>query len=351
MNKQDIGIDPLDSEARHVLNSNIPFHRKLLDYGERPYWTPDGDQIAFIATNDGDAELIYLATGAITQLTAPFGDAGPHSFLRVLVLCTGDYILIGPEVFEDRSISRGAKSELWFLDHELKRPPQRLGRKIFEGIAVSCIRPLISYTQTEKQNPALKGIAEVRVAEVSVENGVASLVNDRTVFTVRGGYCLEPQEFRHDDSELISSGYKKVDGQMHGIVHGLRLSDGKETIYCCEPGVYNEPEGIFPDHEHICLECGIDGFPPRDLWKMKLDGSGERARMTRMIDHVPWRATNSNVSPDGRLLAFMLNLETDEYGYGRGLGLLDLETWGHSAAARDWQTPEGSGSIPPDMRP
>jgi hypothetical protein len=331
----------------HVLDRGIPFHLKLLDYGERPYWTPDGKKIAFIAKNYGDAELIDVMTRTVTPLTAQFGAAGPHSFLRVLVMCTGDYILIGPEVFEDRSVSRWKKSELWFLDRELKRPPQRLGRRLFEGIALSWVRPLLSYAQTDQQDPVLKGTSIVRMAGIEVTDGLAGLVNDRTVITVRGGYCLEPQDFRHDDTEILSSGYKKVDGKMHGIVHGLRLADGRETIYCNEPGVYNEPEGIFPDNDHICLECGTDGFPPRDLWKMKLDpstslgagGSGERVRMTRMIDHLPWRATNSNVSPDGRWLAFMVNKDTDEYGYGRGLGLLDLEAWGRHPVSREWRRP------------
>lgn len=49
--------------------------------------------------------------------------------------------------------------------------------------------------------------------------------------------------------------------------------------------------------------------------------------MTRMLWKAPWRATNSNVSPDGKWLAFMLNVCGSEPGYGMGLGLLDLENW------------------------
>ena len=92
----------------------------------------------------------------------------------------------------------------------------------------------------------------------------------------------------------------------------------------------------------------------RDLWKLKLDGSGRRVRMTRFYDRppliaahpnapmgpwyaYPWLATNSNVSPDGRWLTFMVNLLGDSAGYGRGLGLLDLEAWEASPEAERWE--------------
>ncbi len=38
----------------HVLDDPPPFHSKLLGYGERPYWSPDGTRIAFIERNYGD---------------------------------------------------------------------------------------------------------------------------------------------------------------------------------------------------------------------------------------------------------------------------------------------------------
>jgi hypothetical protein len=41
-------------------------------------------------------------------------------------------------------------------------------------------------------------------------------------------------------------------------------------------------------------------------------------------DHF-WRAVNSNVSSDGKTMAFMVGLQSDEAGYGRGIGLFDLE--------------------------
>ncbi|MCB0106137.1 MAG: hypothetical protein KDE53_09510, partial [Caldilineaceae bacterium] len=67
----------------HVLDDPPPFHRKLLDYGERPYWTNDGSRIAFVESNDGDVCEIDVAGGEIRDLTKGLG--AYHSFLRVLV--------------------------------------------------------------------------------------------------------------------------------------------------------------------------------------------------------------------------------------------------------------------------
>lgn len=190
--------------------------------------------------------------------------------------------------------------------------------------------------------------AEVRVAEIDYTGRTPALVDRAVIYRATGGPCPEPQDFRHEDSEGLFAEYSEDD---HSIVRGVEVETGAVRTYIDEPDVYNECEGLFPDGEHMCLESACDGvFPPTDLWKLNLDGSGRRVRMTRMVDRKPWRATNSNVSPDGRWLAFMLNLPTDEYGEGRGLGLLDLEAWENSPEAQKWETSAGGHGVPPDMR-
>jgi hypothetical protein len=125
------------------------------------------------------------------------------------------------------------------------------------------------------------------------------------------------------------------------VVKGVIVDTGEVRTYIDEPRVHNECEGIFPDYEHICLESNCDSpYPTNDLWKLKLDGSGRRVRMTQFHTRPPWRSSNSNVSPDGRWLAFMLNIRVDEAGYGRGLGLMDLEAWGKTEATQAWETPQ-----------
>ncbi len=131
-------------------------------------------------------------------------------------------------------------------------------------------------------------------------------------------------------------------------VRGCRLEDAEFRTYVSEPMVHNECEGIFPSGDYICLESSCDVpwplMPPRDLWKLALDGSGRRVRMTSMPGDHTWKATNSNVSPDGRWLAYMVSLRSDEAGYGRGLGLLDLAAWEATPEASKWETPADRGT-------
>ena len=332
----------------HVLDDPPPFHSKLLAYGERPYWTNDGARIAFIESNYGDVCEIDVASGRIRDLTKGLGDH--HSFLRVLVLANGDYLLVGPKKFIDRETSRKANSELWVLDKDLKQPPKPLGRKCFEGLAVSTQRPRISYAVSGRHDPALPSADtyECRVAEIIYGETGPELGPEQTIYRINSGHRPEPQDFRHNDSEVVIAEYiadpiKRAGNRDHYcVVKGIAVETGEVRTYIDEPNVHNECEGIFPDHEYICLESGCDGpydHHTNDLWKLKLDGTGRRVRMTEVHDRPPWRCTNSNVSPDGGWLAFMVTLRTDEPGYGRGLGLLDLDAWENSAKAQQWDAP------------
>ena len=335
----------------HALDDPPQFHEKLLDYGERPYWSPDGKRIAFVDTNYGDVSEIDLETRTVRHLTAHLGEH--HSFLRVLILPNNDYILIGPRELKDRDTSRHVESELWLLDAAAERPPVPLGRRIFEGCAVSVRENRISYAVNGRQDPTLPtpDTFRVFVTDIVYDEDGPRLGTEQLVYETSGGGCPEPQDFRHDDRELIFSEYMNRwprGADYRCAVRGVDLTTGEVRTYVEESLTHNEAEGIFPGHDYICLESSCDFDNPRpheeyhphvDLFKMKLDGSGDRVRMTQFVDRPPWRASNSNVSPDGKWLAFMVNTTTDEAGYGRGLGLLDLEAWEASAEARRWETP------------
>ena len=59
---------------------------------------------------------------------------------------------------------------------------------------------------------------------------------------------------------------------------GVDLETKKVTNYSIAPDQYDEPEGIYPDGRYALVECDPQnhkgpGFV--DLWKLKLDGSGQ----------------------------------------------------------------------------
>lgn len=340
----------------NFLNNPPEFHEKLLDYGERPYWSPDGSRIAFIDNSFGDVCEIDLKSRQVRNLTR---DNGPyHSFLRVLFLPTGDYLLIGPKAYKDGETSRFRESELWIMDKHATQPPRPLGRRIFEGVAVSTIANRISYSIYNRIDPSTGAPEdfEIRVADIDIDNvdGHPSLIDRETIYTARCGRAPEPQDFRHQDGEVIFAEYinrfpKRNTLDWKTVVRGVEVESGAVRTYIDEPLTHNECEGIFPDHEHICLEssCDFDNYwPPIDLWKLKLDGTGRRVRMTRSINRSPWRCSNSNVSPDGRLLAFMVNTRGDMSGVGRGLGLLDLQKWEQTDQAQEWEAQRPAHRLP-----
>src|SRR5262245_7475061 len=76
---------------------------RLTYFGERADIAPDNASIAFMAKSFGDAMVVDLKTRQIRCLTCSVPGA---VFLRVMHLASGDYILIGPDHFEDIPVGR-----------------------------------------------------------------------------------------------------------------------------------------------------------------------------------------------------------------------------------------------------
>src|SRR5262252_7852699 len=114
---------------------HLPPNMEVLTYfGERADISSDNRRIAFMTKSFGDAMVIDLDTRIIRCLTCNVPAA---AFLRVMHLVTGDYIVIGPERFQDIRTSRMRDNELWFLSKESGSKPVRLNQKMNEGAAIS----------------------------------------------------------------------------------------------------------------------------------------------------------------------------------------------------------------------
>src|SRR6478752_5697561 len=124
----------------------------LTHFGERADISPDNQRVAFMAKSFGDAMLIDLKTRVITCLTC---NVPGTAFLRVMHLVTGDYILIGPDHFEDIHTSRDRDNELWFLSRERGSKPVKLGQKMSEGAAISKKSLKIAFSQLHDQTTDL----------------------------------------------------------------------------------------------------------------------------------------------------------------------------------------------------
>lgn len=308
---------------------NLPGHiTQLTHFGERADWSHDGKRILFLARTFGDVYEIELETRVIRPVTHHFYHEG---FVRALYLSNGDILLSGAKTFDadDPMPSRHDLAELWVLDKSLSKPPVPLGQKCSEGPAVSRRRLKIAYTIDHGDYPALlkEGQTQVWTADLEYQNGNPILTNktlvlDNTTLSFKTG--LECQNFRPpQEDELIFSAY----GYQGTEVMGVHLMTGEITNYSNAPDQYDEPEGIFPDGQYTLVECdkhNHKGVQHIDIYKLKLDGSGEYQRLTFFNDTPGYKSSNPVVSDDGRYMAFQMAKFGDIAGFGRGILIYDF---------------------------
>jgi hypothetical protein len=299
----------------------------LTRFGERADISPDNQRMAFMAKSFGDAMLIDLKTRAITCLTCNVAGA---AFLRVMHVVTGDYILIGPDHFEDIRTSRSRDNELWFLSKARGAKPVKLGQKMSEGAAISKKSLKIAFSQLPAQAPDLAPrTSRLMVADLDLSGGVPKLINKKTVYESKDRGCvLEAQDFYDNDGKMVFTCYEQQGASEGASVMGIDLQTGVVTNFSKAPGSYNEPEGIFPDGLYTTVEAdrqcewlgGERGHGNIDIWKLKLDGTGrDFTRLTHFNDYEGGKASNPVISTDGRFMAFQVGQTGDPAGVGYGI--------------------------------
>jgi len=167
---------------------------QITHFGERADISPDSQRIAFMAKSFGDAMVVDLKTRVISCLTCNVPGA---AFLRVMHLVSGDYILIGPDHFEDINVSRTRDNELWFLSKDRGAKPVKFQEKMSEGMAISKKTMKVAYSQIHAQAPDVpEGASRLVVADVSLAGGTPTLVNRKIVYESKDESCrLEAQDF------------------------------------------------------------------------------------------------------------------------------------------------------------
>ena len=302
------------------LPSNIEV---LTHFGERADISPDNQRVAFMAKSFGDAMVIDLKSRVIQCLTCNVPAA---AFLRVMHLVTGDYLLIGPDHFENTHISRTRDNELWYLSKERGSKPIKLDQKMSEGAAVSKKTLKIAFSQTAAQAPDLAPeTSRLIVADLDL-SAAPKLINKKTVYESKDRSCtMEAQDFYDNDRKMTFTCYEP---EGRASVKGIELQTGQVTNFSKAPGSYNEVEGIFPDGVHTAVEAdrqceqlgGQRGSGNIDIWKLRLDGTGKDfTRLTHFNDYEGGKASNPVISTDGRFMAFQSARTTDPAGVGYGI--------------------------------
>jgi hypothetical protein len=315
---------PLGQRSSQDPLQHLPSNIEVLThFGERADISPDNNRVAFMAKSFGDAMVIDLKSHVIQCLTC---DVPAAVFLRVMHLVNGDYILIGPDHFEDPHTSRTRDNQLWYLSKKRGSKPIKLGQKMSEGAAISKKSLKIAFSQTAAQAPDLAPDASrLIVADLDLA-GNPKLINKKTVYESKDRSCtLEAQDFYDNDRKMTFTCYEP-EGRASAM--GIDLQTGEVTNFSKASGTYSETEGIFPDGLYTAVEAdrqceqlgGQRGSGNIDIWKLRLDGTGKDfTRLTHFNDYEGGKASNPVISTDGRFMAFQSARTTDPAGVGYGV--------------------------------
>jgi hypothetical protein len=295
-----------------------PYIKLASGFGERPDWSHDGRFMLFVEKPMGEVYELELATGIIRPKTRHFNHYG---FTRALYLANGDILLSDPNAnFDptDHKARARARDLCWLsvLDKSGKSKPVPLNTLCAEGPAVSRSKMTIAWTQRDLQVPDLgKHRAKLLMAEIIYEGGIPKLSNERTIFDSKqlpfpvGADTLEAKTFVPPDDVNLTFTVYGVNKSKNTDVYVLNTKSGEFKALTSSPHHYDEASGAFPDGLYTCVKHAPiknSAYPLIDLFKVKLDGSGEMQRLTYFSDYKGYKASNGVVSDDGKYLCFQL---------------------------------------------
>ena len=323
----------LNTSAQTIedLEKELPGHFSILTtWGLRPDWDEKSENIYFLNKIIGDVFKINIKTREIICVTDGFYHGG---IFRAQCLANGDLLLaMGGDIFNSKNPERDRHTglNLFILKKEDLKHPYPLGEVCDEGPALSKNRMTFAWT--------LPGQREIKMANVEYPNGIPKLVNVKTIINYRDSAAfvrLESQDFRPPyDNELIYTHYwgDEKDQYHHSQTYSYNLETGKTTNYTYLPDSYNECEGIFPDGKYTLIESDRHQEMSNrnqyklDVYKLKLDGSGETERLADFSTRFPGvlRSDNPVVSRDGKYIALQYGFMAGA-GNGRGIFLFNIE--------------------------
>ncbi|ALM06409.1 hypothetical protein SB49_00205 [Sediminicola sp. YIK13] len=317
---------------------NLPPYIKLVSgFGERPDWSHDGRFILFLDKPMGEVFELEVATGITRPKTRHFNHLG---FTRAMYLSNGDILLAGPnKLFDptDKEERDKARDLTWLyvMDKSGVKKPVPLNTLCAEGPAVSRNTMRISWTHRDRQFPELgKNRAKLLMAEIIYQDGIPKLANERVIFDSKqlpfslGHASLETQNLVPPEDVKVTFSVYTINNGNNTDVYMVDSESGEYKAITNSPCCYDEPEGIFPDGLHTLVEHGPsdkNAWPLLDLYKLKLDGSGEMQRLTYFTNYKGYKANQGVISDDGKYLSFQIGKENTEPGVGFGFLIMDLQ--------------------------
>lgn len=306
-----------------------PYVSVLLDWGQRPEWSRDGNYIYFLLRDYSDVFRINIETKKIKPVTAHYFH---ESYNRVFCLQNGDLLLEGPEKFDSSNPwETRHKLSLFVLKAPFDKPAIPLNRNIDEGPAISRIDNRIAWTLPTQR--------KIKMAELSYdEKGTPELKNERIILDfdlldLPMSQRLETQDFLPNSNKLVFTFYRGTLEEPFYFAdpYLLDLETGKYEPIINIPDGYDEAEGISPDGTFLMIESDRAHEPKHwelDIYLLMLDGSEKAIRLIDWSDKFPGcHSDNPVVSPDAKKIAFQFGFNYSQPGQGKGIFLFDLEKY------------------------
>ncbi|KFG91919.1 Translocation protein TolB precursor [Sphingobium herbicidovorans NBRC 16415] len=333
-----------------------PFHQeRLLDWGNRPNWSPDGRRITFTKDDlvDSPAYEIDVRTKKVRCLTCKFGDT--QFVTRIFYLPDNSFLIEAAPGMKGGSggAADAARTQLFWMSKKLARPVS-LNSGAMGDIAIARSANADGSVDIAWSRPTATGL-ELTKARLVNDGRTAQLADQQALYTYRPGQpgpASFPEAYDFIDGgrsvmfwttevDALDSEMYKVDIATKTVSKVYATPSHNETHVFPderygleEANIHSDPDGpyrgvsahIKPGVEQILRFAGKSdaaeiaathsgkGF---DIFVITMDGKSRRALTN--VSPSGAQAHQSVVSHDGRRIAFAIKDPTGKSGHATGL--------------------------------
>lgn len=268
------GVSAHAAKSRGAIDYfTAPFEiHRVLDWGTRPDWSPDGRKIAFTESDvrDTNAHELDLRSGKVRCLTCKLGD---HWLVtRVYYLPDGSFLLLAPRRRGPAAASNFddvVSQQLYWMPATADSEPVALGAPAFGEIAISLTigrdgRVALAWGE-------LRGRQWVINVAALAHDGVTAALSDRRIVYdstqakgTAGAGMAETYGFANGDTAIDFFTITAGSGTLNGEMYQVDIATGALRNMSRDPH-HNETHR-FPD-ERIGLEESNRATDPSGAWR------------------------------------------------------------------------------------